>query len=69
MNNPIILEIRDIKWKQSKSDKKDLPKKLKLKWNSNDWNEIQVSSFLSAHFNVKVNSLNIKVLDVQDSSG
>lgn len=31
-NNPIILEVYDITWDQSKQESTDLPKELKLQW-------------------------------------
>ena len=62
-----LLEITDITWNKSENEKKDLPKELKLKWNSNKWNRDKVSNWLSKYFNVSVNSLNIKELKNQDS--
>ena len=62
-----LLEITDITWNKSENEKKDLPKELKLKWNSNKWNRTQVSNWLSKYFNVSVNSLSIKELKNQDS--
>ena len=68
-NDPIFLEITDIVWDQSKENEKELPKELDLKWNGGVWNDMQVSDWLSEYFKVKVNSLNIKELDNQASSG
>ncbi|MAX30470.1 MAG: hypothetical protein CMG14_06300 [Candidatus Marinimicrobia bacterium] len=62
-----LLEITDITWDESENEKKDLPKELKLKWNSDKWNRVKVSNWLSKYFNVSVNSLNIKELKNQDS--
>ena len=62
-----LLEITDITWNKSENEKKDLPKELKLKWNSNKCNRTQVSNWLSKYFNVSVNSLIIKELKNQDS--
>ena len=69
MNNPIILKVTDITWEPSKDIKKDLPKELELKWNSQDWNDTQVSHWLSEYFKVQVNSLKIKKLVNKTSSG
>lgn len=68
-NNPIILEIYDIIWDQSRKQSKDLPKELKLQWIKNDWNIREVSDWLSEYFNAKVNSLKINKLDEQPGSG
>ena len=68
-NNPIILEIYDIIWDQSRKQSKDLPKELKLQWIKNDWNIREVSDWLSEYFNTKVNSLKINKLDEQPGSG
>lgn len=62
-----LLEITDITWYESENEKKDLPKELKLKWNSDKWDRFKVSNWLSKYFNVSVNSLNIKELKNQDS--
>tara|TARA_B100001250_G_scaffold345094_1_gene314358 strand:- start:836 stop:1042 length:207 start_codon:yes stop_codon:yes gene_type:complete len=62
-----LLEITDITWYESENEKKDLPKELKLKWNSDKWDCVKVSNWLSKYFNVSVNSLNIKELKNQDS--
>ena len=66
-DNSILLEITEITWDQSKNDKKDLPKELKLKWNSNKWNRTQILNWVSKYFNVTVNNLNIKELKSQES--
>tara|TARA_B100000945_G_C20154565_1_gene490171 strand:- start:294 stop:509 length:216 start_codon:yes stop_codon:yes gene_type:complete len=69
MNNPIILKVTDITWETPKDIKKDLPKELELKWNSKDWNDTQVSHWLSEYFKVQVNNLKIKKLVNKTSSG
>jgi len=66
-DNSILLEITGITWNQSKNQKKDLPKELKLKWNSNQWNRTQILNWVSEYFNVAVNNLNIKELKSQES--
>ena len=66
-DNSILLEITGITWNKSKNQKKDLPKELKLKWNSNKWNRTQISNLVSEYFNVAVNNLNIKELKSQKS--
>ena len=68
INNPIILGIYDIIWEQSRKQSKDLPKEIKLQWIKNDWNQIEVSDWLSEYFKAKVSSLKIKKLNEQPGS-
>ena len=69
INNPIILGIYDIIWEQSRKQSKDLPKEIKLQWIKNDWNQSEVSDWLSEYFKAKVSSLKIKELIEQPGSG
>ncbi len=68
-NSPIILGIYDIIWEQSRKQSKDLPKEIKLQWIKNDWNQSEVSDWLSEYFKAKVSSLKIKKLNEQPGSG
>ena len=68
INNPIILGIYDIIWEQSRKQSKDLPKEIKLQWIKNNWNQIEVSDWLSKYFKAKVSSLKIKKLNEQPGS-
>ena len=68
-NSPIILGIYDIIWEQSRKQSKDLPKEIKLQWIKNDWNQSEVSDWLSEYFKAKVSSLKIKRLNEQPGSG
>ena len=68
-NNSIFLEVTNIIWSESTGNNKKLPKKLKLQWNSNEWDYDQVSSWLSEYFHIRVNSFNVKELEEQKSSG
>tara|TARA_B100000945_G_C20400507_1_gene607094 strand:- start:311 stop:520 length:210 start_codon:yes stop_codon:yes gene_type:complete len=69
MSNPVFLEITDINWEHPKDNKDDLPRELKLQWNNRKWTNAEVLLWLSKHFNVKVNSFNIKELVNKTSSG
>ena len=69
MSNTVFLEITNITWDLPKDDKDDLPRALKLQWNNSKWTNVEVSLWLSKHFNFKVNSLNIKELVNKTSSG
>ena len=68
-NSPIILEVYDIIWDQSRKQSKDLPKEIKLQWIKNDWNQTEVSDWISEYFKAKVSSLKIKKLNEQPGSG
>ena len=68
-NNPIILEVYDITWDQSKQESTDLPKELKLQWIKKNWNQSEVSDWISEYFKVKVKSFKINELDEQPGSG
>ena len=65
-DNLILLELTNITWDKSE---KDLPKELKLNWNSDKWEYSQVLNWVSEYFDVKVNSFNIKELKSQSSTG
>ena len=69
MLSSTFLKVTAIHWEKSKEDIKELPKELELQWNTKDWNRDQVSDWISQHFNVKVNSLNIKELQNKASTG
>tara|TARA_Y100000389_G_scaffold138087_1_gene135764 strand:+ start:1533 stop:1748 length:216 start_codon:yes stop_codon:yes gene_type:complete len=69
VNESTLLEITNIIWAQPNKTKKELPKSLKLEWQSKNWSHIQVSDWLSKYFNVKVDTLNIKELGNKASSG
>ena len=68
-NSPIILEVYDIIWDQSRKQSKDLPKEIKLQWIKNDWNQTEVSDWISEYFKAKVSSLKINKLNEQPGSG
>jgi len=68
-NSPIILEVYDIIWDQSRKQSKDLPKEIKLQWIKNDWNQTEVSDWISKYFKAKVSSLKINKLNEQPGSG
>ena len=68
-NSPTFLKVTEIIWDNSKEDIKELPKELELQWNAKDWNRDLVSYWISQHFNIKVNSLNIKELQNKASTG
>ena len=68
-DNLILLELTNITWDKSEKEKKDLPKELKLNWNSDKWEYSQVLNWVSEYFDVKVDSFNIKELKSQSSTG
>ena len=57
------LEITNIVWQHPKKENEELPKELKLNWNIDKWDYMQVSNWLTEYFKVKVKSLNIKELN------
>ena len=69
VNDATLLEITNIIWGQPDKAKKELPKDLKLEWQSKNWSHTQVSDWLSKYFNVKVDTLNIKEVDNKANSG
>ena len=68
-DNLILLELTNITRDKSEKEKKDLPKELKLNWNSDKWEYSQVLNWVSEYFDVKVNSFNFKELKSQSSTG
>ena len=64
-NNLTILEITNIIWENSEKNKKELPAELALQWNNKEWDYNQVSSWLTEHFKVTVNSFNVKESEKQ----
>ena len=66
--NLTVLEITDIVWNQTIKNE-ELPKELKLQWDSNEWDYNQVLNWLSEYFKVTVNSFNVKELEEKRNSG
>ena len=69
VNNTTFLKITNITWEKSKKAKKELPEDLELQWNRKDYDNAQISDWISEYFKVKVISLNIKELENKTSSG
>ena len=67
-NNKLpVLRITNIKWVQADKNKKGLPKEIELQWGSKQWNNDQVSTWLSTYYNASLNNFNIEELGNIDS--
>ena len=65
-----VLKISNVEWDEDHEELEKLPRNFELKWGSKNWNEEQVSEWISNKFDWVFNGINIMQVGTwQEESG